>query len=241
MSRTELLLGNEAVERLGHSHVMVVGLGGVGGFTAELLARAGIGELTLVDADSVHESNINRQVIALHSTLKESKVELWRQRLLDISPEIKLHCYERFVTEEECDQIPGLEDVDYVVDAIDTLSPKAGLITMLSRRNIPFVSCMGAGSRLNPAAVRLGRLDKVTNCTLAKALRKRLRKMKTPLNIRVVFSCEAPREGTTLKLEGEQNKKSTSGTISFLPATFACHLAGEVVRELIQSKDEKAS
>ena len=174
-TRTELLLGADRMERLAHSHVLVVGLGGVGAYAAEQICRAGIGHMTIVDADTVNESNINRQLPALHSTLGMPKAEVVARRLLDINPRLKLGVLNEFLRDERTEEVLSATRYDFVVDAIDSLSPKVFLLYHAYQRNIPVVSSMGAGAKMDPSQVRIADISKTCNCALAKAVRKRLR------------------------------------------------------------------
>ena len=214
MQRTELLLGSDRIERLRNARVLVVGLGGVGAYAAEAIARAGVGTMTIADADAVSESNINRQLPALHSTVGEPKAEVMARRLLDINPGLRLTVVRRYIRDEETETLLD-EGFDYVVDAIDTLSPKAGLIRSCLERDIPVVSSMGAGAKTDPTRVRIEDIARSHHCPLAHMLRKRLHKMGIRTGFYVVFSDEPVREGSMMLCE-ETNKKSNVGTISYL-------------------------
>jgi tRNA A37 threonylcarbamoyladenosine dehydratase len=232
MERTELLLGEEKLSKLQAAHVLIVGLGGVGAYAAEMIARAGVGELTLADADRVGESNINRQLIALHSTIGRSKVELVAERLRDINPSIKLHTMEQFIKDEATYTLLDAARYDYVVDAIDTLSPKLALIAASLERGYPLVSSMGAGAKTDPTLMEIKDISKTHHCPLAHMLRKRLHKIGIRKGFRAVFSPEPIREGAMILCE-EQNKKSNMGTISYLPALFGIGCASVVIRDLL--------
>ncbi len=229
--RTQLLLGEELTARLAAAHVLVVGLGGVGAYAAEMLARAGVGRFTLVDADVVAPSNINRQLIALHNTVGRSKVELVAERLRAINPAVALTLREEYLQGEA---IPLLleQPFDYVVDAIDTLAPKVALIEATLASGTPLVSSMGAGGKLDPTQVEVSDIGKSHHCGLAHMLRKRLHKIGIRTGFQVVFSPEPIREGA-MELCEEPNKKSNLGTISYLPAVFGCTCASVVIRGLI--------
>ena len=231
MQRTELLLGSDRIERLRNARVLVVGLGGVGAYAAEAIARAGVGTMTIADADAVFESNINRQLPALHSTVGEPKAEVMARRLLDINPGLRLTVVRRYIRDEETETLLH-EGSDHVVDAIDTLSPKAGLIRSCLERDIPVVSSMGAGAKTDPTRVRIEDIARSHHCPLAHMLRKRLHKMGIRTGFYVVFSDEPVREGSMMLCE-ETNKKSNVGTISYMPAVFGCHCASVVIRGLI--------
>lgn len=232
-SRTSLLVGEEMLQRLADSHVLLVGLGGVGGYTAEILTRSGVGRLTIVDNDVVNSTNINRQLIALHSTIGQSKANLWAERIRDINPEIQLEVRQQFVRDEDTFELLDAAPYDFVVDAIDTLSPKVHLIKGLVERGIPFVSVMGTGAKFDPREIKIGRMDRAKNCPLARMIRKRLRKLQVPLKFQVVYSEELPREEAILVTEGEQNKKSMTGTIAHNPAVAGCYAAYAALDHLI--------
>ncbi|MFI3266848.1 MAG: tRNA threonylcarbamoyladenosine dehydratase [Rikenellaceae bacterium] len=232
LERTELLLGEQKLNILKQSHVAVVGLGGVGAYAAEMLVRSGIGELTIVDADIVSLSNINRQLIALHSTVGKAKSDILAERLKDINPDVKLTVITQYIKDELTDQLLDGAKYDYIVDAIDTLSPKVNLIIGALERKIPLVSSMGAGAKTDPTIVEVKDISKSHHCPLAHMLRKRLHKQGIRKGFRVVFSAEPVREGAMIISE-EQNKKSNVGTISYMPAVFGCTCASVVIRDLL--------
>lgn len=232
LERTELLLGSEKTKRLQNARVLVVGLGGVGAYAAEMLARSGIGALTIVDADDVSETNINRQLVALHSTVGRPKAEILAARLQDINPQLRLTVLREYVRDEATDRLLDGGKFDYAVDAIDTLSPKVNLIKGALDRGIPLVSSMGAGAKTDPTLIEIRDIAKSHHCPLAHMLRKRLHKAGILTGFRVVFSPEAVREGAMILCE-ETNKKSNVGTISYMPALFGCHCASVVIRGLI--------
>lgn len=234
-SRTELLIGEEGLEKLSKSHVLQVGLGGVGAYSAEQLCRAGVGEMTIVDADTVSVSNINRQLPALHSTVGKSKVQVMADRLLDINPDLKLHCIEEFIRDERTAEILNAAPFDCVLDAIDSLSPKVYLIFQALQRQIPVVSVMGAGGKMDPTKIQIADISKSYNCHLAKTVRKRLYRMGVRHGFDVVFSSEhVPEEVVIIEKDESINKLSTVGTISYMPATFGCFAAAAVLRKLIE-------
>ena len=232
LERTTLLLGDEKLEQLRNANVLVVGLGGVGAYAAEMIARAGVNKMTIADADTVSPTNINRQLIALHSTIGEQKAELMRKRLLDINPELELEVVNRFIKDDETDALLDSQQFDFVVDAIDTLSPKLALIKGALDRNIPLVSSMGAGAKTDPTKMEICDIAKTHHCPLAHMLRKRLHKMGIRTGFYAVFSAEPIREGAMI-LSEERNKKSNTGTISYMPAVFGCACASVVVRDLL--------
>lgn len=232
LERTSLLLGDEKLERLRNANVLVVGLGGVGAYAAEMIARAGVGRMTIADADVVSESNINRQLIALHSTVNRPKTEVMAERLRDINSKIELTIVSRFIKDDETDALLDSDNFDYVVDAIDTLSPKLALIKGALDRQIPLVSSMGAGAKTDPAKMEICDIAKTHHCPLAHMLRKRLHKIGVRKGFTAVFSPEPVREGAMILCE-EQNKKSNMGTISYIPAVFGIGCASVVIRGLI--------
>lgn len=234
LSRTELLLGKEKLSRLAESSVFVAGLGGVGAYAAEMLARAGVGNLTIADGDVVVPSNKNRQLIALDSTLGKPKTELLEGRLLDINPDLNLTVYHEFLRDDRLNDILATGNFDYVVDAIDTLSPKIFLIYGALKNNLPLVSSMGAGGKLDPLQVKIADVSESYNCRLAYILRKRLRRLGVSKGFKVVFSTEQVPKETIVLTDGEQNKKSNVGTISYMPAVFGCYCASVVIRDLSQ-------
>ena len=232
LERTSLLLGDEKLEKLRNANVLVVGLGGVGAYAAEMIARAGVGRMTIADADVVSESNINRQLIALHSTVNRPKTDVMAERLRDINPTIELTGVSRFIKDDETDALLDSDKFDYVVDAIDTLSPKLALIKGALDRQIPLVSSMGAGAKTDPTRMEICDIAKTHHCPLAHMLRKRLHKIGIRKGFFAVFSPEPVREGAMILCE-EQNKKSNMGTISYIPAMFGIGCASVVIRGLI--------
>lgn len=232
LERTTLLLGEEKLELLKRANVLVVGLGGVGAYAAEMIARAGVGRMTIADADTVSVTNINRQLIALHSTIGEEKSDLMAQRLRDINPQIELTVINRFIKDDETDALLDSDSFDFVVDAIDTLSPKLALIKGALERGIPLVSSMGAGAKTDPTKMEICDISRTHHCPLAHMLRKRLHKIGIRKGFHAVFSPEPVREGAMILCE-EQNKKSNTGTISYIPALFGIGCASVVVRSLI--------
>lgn len=230
--RTRLLLGEEKSERLRRAHVLVVGVGGVGAYAAEMLCRAGVGRLTLVDADTVQPTNINRQLPALHSTLGQPKVEVLAARFRDINPEVELTVLPVFLKDENIPQLLDAARYDFVVDAIDTLAPKCYLIAEALRRRIKIVSSMGAGAKSDITQICFADIWDTYHCGLSKAVRKRLQKLGIRHKLPVVFSTEQADPKAVLLTDDEQNKKSTCGTVSYMPAVFGCYLAEYVIRRL---------
>ncbi|MCK5168448.1 MAG: tRNA threonylcarbamoyladenosine dehydratase [Bacteroidales bacterium] len=231
--RTELLIGKDKVKKLKNSHVLVVGLGGVGTYAAESLCRAGIGELTIVDGDLLHPSNKNRQLPALESTIGKPKAEILGKRLLDINPELKLNVIQEYIREERIKEILNTP-YDYVVDAIDTLTPKVYLIYHSLQKGLKIVSSLGAGGRLDPTKVTIKDISKSFNCRLGATLRKRLRKLRINKGFKVVFSEDKWDENAVIADEQDENKKSTVGTISYMPPIYGCFCASVVIRDLIE-------
>ncbi|MCF8294879.1 MAG: tRNA threonylcarbamoyladenosine dehydratase [Bacteroidales bacterium] len=234
LDRTRMLLGEEGLERLSKAHVLVVGLGGVGAYAAEMICRAGIGELTIVDGDVVHPTNRNRQLSALISTEGMPKAAVIASRLLDINPELKLNVIAEYIKDDRMIDILN-HPYDYVVDAIDTLAPKVFLIFHSLQKNLRVVSSMGAGGKFDPSAIKIADISNSYNCTLARMLRKRLHKLGVHKGFKVVFSSEFHDKTKVCITEGEANKKTTVGTISYFPAIFGCFAASVVIRELLEN------
>lgn len=233
LQRTSLLLGAEQVARLQSSRILVVGVGGVGAYAAEMLVRAGVSSMTIIDSDEVSPSNINRQLVALHSTVGKIKVEVLAQRLADINPALQLSARAQYL---EVDGVEALlqEGYDFVVDAIDTVAPKVALLAACMRQGIAVVSSMGAGARLDPSQIHYADIANTSICGLARAVRSRLRKMGIRGKLPVVFSTEVPRAEAVQEVTGERNKRTTVGTVSYMPAIFGCYLASYVIRKLTQ-------
>ncbi len=228
--RTKLLFGEEKVAKLNNSHVLIVGVGGVGGYACEQLCRAGLGELTIVDADVVDATNINRQLLALSTNVGNSKVNELEKRLLNINPNLKINKIEEYIHEQEIDEILK-NSYDFVIDAIDTLAPKVHLVATCYKNNIPIISSMGAGGKSDPSMIAISDISKSYNCGLARMLRKRLHKRGIRKGLKVVFSPEEIDKNAMVLVES-QNKKSNMGTVSYMPAIFGCMCASHVIREL---------
>ena len=226
------MLGEDRMNYLSGCHVLVVGLGGVGAYAAEQLCRAGIGKMTIVDADTVNESNLNRQLPALRSMIGRPKAEVVAQRLLDINPELELTVHNEFIRDERTEAILDEANYQFVVDAIDSLSPKVFLLYHALRRQIPVVSSMGAGAKTDPSQVRIADISKTQNCALAKAVRKRLRTLGVNKGIAAVFSTEMANPDAVIEVDDEQCKRTTTGTISYMPALFGCFLSAHVLRNI---------
>lgn len=234
--RTELLLGKESLNRLQKSHVLILGLGGVGAYAAEQLARAGIGKLSIVDGDSIHPSNRNRQLLALKSTEGKAKAQLLKGRLLDINPKLEVEAIQEYVHEVRINQILT-KKYDYVIDAIDTLTPKLLLIQAALRTKNPLISSMGSGGKMDPLKIQISDISETYNDKLARILRKRLRKFGIQNGFKAVFSHELIKPDSFEPVENELNKKTRVGTISYMPALFGIHLAAEVIRCLISEEE----
>lgn len=239
MQRTGILLGEEKIEKIVDAHVLVVGLGGVGGIAAEMICRAGVRKMTLVDADTVDPTNRNRQIPALATTEGMLKVEVLAQRLRDINPEIELVLIPEYIKDQRCDQLLDSDTYNYVVDAIDTLSPKVHLIIKCIERRLPLVSSMGAGGRIDPTKVKIDDVSKSYNCSLARDVRKKLHKHGVFQGLKVVFSDEKIDKNKVISTPDDMRKKSVIGTISYMPAIFGCTLASVVVRGLAERKIKK--
>lgn len=232
LERTELLVKKDGLDTLKKSNVLVIGMGGVGSFAAEFIARAGIGSMTIVDGDVVDITNINRQLPALNSTIRTSKVEVMKNRLLDINPDLKLTVLNEFISPERAFEIVD-PNFDFVVDCIDSITPKVNLILACKRKRVKVVSSMGAGGKLNPALVKVSDIKKTRDCYLAKTVRKRLAKEGILKGVKVVFSTETP-IAESLQLTANQDfKKSYYGTISYMPALFGLYAASEVINYLL--------
>jgi len=233
LDRTNLLLGPENLEKLKNANVLVVGLGGVGAVAAEMICRAGVGKMTIADGDVVEITNRNRQLPALKSTEGRPKTEILAQRLFDINPGLELNSVFEFVRDERAVELLKSQSFDYVVDAIDTLSPKVFLIHHALELGLNLVSSMGAGGKIDPSKVAVTDISKSYNCKLARMIRKRLNKLGIKKGFKVVFSPEEVDENA-IRLEEGQNKKSSVGTISYMPAVFGCFAASVVIRDLAE-------
>ena len=227
--RTELLLGEEKMKRIRASHVLVVGLGGVGAYAAEMLCRAGVGRMTIVDADTVQPTNMNRQLPAMHSTLGMPKAEVLAARYKDINPDIELTVLPVYLKDENIPELLDSAKFDFIVDAIDTISPKCFLIYEAMKRHIKIVSSM---AKSDITQIRFADLWDTYHCGLSKAVRKRLQKMGVKRKLPVVFSTEQADPKAVLLTDDERNKKSTCGTVSYMPAVFGCYLAEYVIKRI---------
>ena len=237
---TELLVKEEGIERLQSANILIVGLGGVGSFAAEFLVRSGIGNLTIVDGDTVDITNINRQLPALNSTIGKNKTDVVAERILDINPKINLKKINEFLEPEQMEELLTQEKFDYVLDCIDSLSPKLALIITCKRKKIKLVSAMGAGGKTDPSKVMVRDISKTNNCFLAKQIRKKLKKEQIHKGFRCVFSTEIQDENSLKMTDGSNYKKSFYGTISYMPAIFGLYAAAEVIRFLLKKEQNEA-
>lgn len=235
LSRTELCLGPEGLKKLQSANVLVVGLGGVGAYAAEMICRAGVGKMTIVDGDTIHVSNRNRQLPALTSTEGMPKAEVMGHRLTDINPDLDLTVIQEFIKDERMVEILG-QQFDYVVDAIDTLAPKVFLIFHSITKHYPVVSSMGAGGKLDPTRIIISDISATTDCALARILRKRLHRLGIRDGFKAVYSPEVVKKTMVRTVEGEQNKASVVGTVSYMPAAFGIACASVVIRDLTDNQ-----
>lgn len=231
--RAELLFKTEGIATLKNAKVLVVGLGGVGSFAAEFLARAGVGNMTIVDGDVVDITNINRQLPALHSTVNEPKIKIVGDRLMDINPELNLERIQEFISPERAYEIVT-EDFDYVLDCIDSITPKLNLIKAAKQKKVKVISNMGAGGKMLSSKVVVKDISKTNVCPLAKVIRKRLRKEGISSGVKAVFSLEKPDETSLKMTDGKNFKKSFFGTNSWMPALFGLHAAETVIVYLLK-------
>lgn len=235
LSRTSLLIGEEKVWELTKKHVMIVGMGGVGSFAAEFICRSGIGKMTIIDGDVVDPSNRNRQLPALATNHGVSKADIMAERLKAINPEVELRVIKEFINPHMVEHLFD-ERPDYVVDAIDSITPKLTFIKKAWSEKLPLVSSMGAGAKLDPTRLQVVDISKTYQCPFAQQIRKMLKKDKIYKGIKVVFSPEMPVKESLMLTDGSNYKKSAYGTISYLPATFGAVLASVVIRDLIGEK-----
>lgn len=231
LERTELLLGKERLSKLKNSNVLIVGLGGVGAFAAEMLCRAGIGKITIVDGDTIHTTNRNRQLLALRSTEGSVKASYMGARMKDINPLLDLTVINEYIKDDRMIEILD-HGYDYLVDAIDTLSPKVFLIYHAVMKKIPVVSSMGSGGKFDPAQISVKDISGTTGCPLARILRKRLHRLGVREGVTAVYSPEEVDKSKVVTVAGEPNKASVVGTISYMPAAFGIACASVVIRDL---------
>lgn len=231
-TRTELIIGSENIQKLKNTHVLIAGLGGVGGYVAEMLARSGVGELTVIDSDVISKTNKNRQIIALDSTIGKSKVDIITKRLVDINSEIVINKKEIYLTEGTIEEVL-IKEYDYIVDAIDTLTPKIHFIKICLENKLRLISSLGAGAKLDPSKILVTDISKSYNDNLARILRKRLHRIGIKTGFKVVFSSESVIKTAIIETEGERNKRSTIGSISYMPAIFGINIAATVIKDII--------
>ncbi len=240
-ARTEILLGQKGLARLAESHVLIAGLGGVGGACAESLCRAGIGTLTLVDFDKVEKTDLNRQLIATHSTLGQQKVDVLGERLHDINPDTHIVKRNEFIDREKAEAIAQEQDLDFVADCIDAIAYKTVLIDSCNRQGMPIISSMGAGGRLDPTQVKISRMDKTQNCALAREMRKQLRRIHASLKFPVVHSTELqikalPHQAVCATDTAPAGRpRAVNGAISYMPNIFGLMMAGHIIQTLLKS------
>lgn len=239
-ARTEILIGLEGIEKLWNTHVLIAGLGGVGGACAEALCRAGVGKMTIVDHDDISDTNINRQIIALHSTVGKPKVEVMAQRLLDISPELDLNIKREFIKADSVKQISQNSHIDTVADCIDSIACKSALVASCLTHHKKIISAMGAGGKLDPTKVTITSLNQTHGDPLAREMRKALRRLNSPLNYPVVYSTEAvvkkglqhqPVEGNDVSASGRA--RAVNGAISYMPNIFGMMMAGHIIKSTL--------
>ncbi|MBA9074054.1 tRNA A37 threonylcarbamoyladenosine dehydratase [Flavobacterium gossypii] len=234
--RAELLFKKEGLEKLKNSNVLIVGVGGVGSFAAEFIARAGVGKMTIVDGDVVDITNINRQLPALHSTVGVSKIDVVGDRLMDINPELQLTKIKEFLSPERAFEIVT-NDFDYVMDCIDSVTPKLNLIIASKRKKIKIISSMGAGGKMEAAKVKVSDISKTKNCYLAKAIKRRLKEVKIDKGVKAVYSSEIQDTSSLRMTDGKNFKKSFYGTNSYMPGLFGLHAAETVIRYLLKKEE----
>lgn len=234
ISRTTLLIGEEKLNKLIKAHVLVVGLGGIGSYAAEFIARAGVGKMTIVDGDVVDPTNRNRQIQALSSTHGLSKAELLEQRLKDINPEIEIHVIKDFLSPEKAYEIIQADDYDYIVDAIDSITPKLNLLIAAYRLNKSIIASGGAGGKTDPSKIQVADISETYDCFFVRVVRKRLKREKIYTGIDIVFSPELQPKSALIMTDGANYKRSAYGTISYMPAAFGGFCASVVIQELIK-------
>jgi tRNA A37 threonylcarbamoyladenosine dehydratase len=240
MQRTRLLVGDKGLDILQNAHVLVVGLGGVGSYAAEALCRAGIGTLTIVDGDVVDPTNRNRQLQALATTHGQSKAKLMEDRLTQINPQVKLNVIAEFQDPEKMIALLNEKKFDYVIDAIDSITPKINLIKSCITQNINIVSSMGAGGKMDPTQLRVVDISETHHCPMAYYMRKRLKREGIKTGLKAVFSTELPLRESIMKTDGSNYKKSAYGTISYIPAVFGMTCASVVIRDLVDWKEVRS-
>lgn len=231
-SRTRLLIGKEGIEKLSNSHVAVFGLGGVGGYVVEALVRSGVGAIDIIDNDKICTTNLNRQIYALNSTIGKYKVDVAKERILDINPNVKVHTYKTFFTPETASEF-DFAKYDYIIDAIDTVTAKLSLIENAKKNNIPIICSMGTGNKINPAKLEITDIAKTSVCPLARVIRTELKKRNIS-DVKVVYSKEIPVKHKEQSTE-ETIKHTITGSTSFVPPVAGLIIASEVIKDLIQN------
>ncbi|MGN6494083.1 MAG: tRNA threonylcarbamoyladenosine dehydratase [Agriterribacter sp.] len=234
LSRTSLLIGKENLLKLTKAHVLIIGLGGVGSFAAEFICRSGIGTMTIVDGDVVDPTNRNRQLPALATNHGQSKASIMAERLQSINPELGLHAVKTFVNPEAVEKILDAAAYDYIVDAIDSVTPKVTFLKEAYTRRMPIVSSMGAGGKMDPTLLKVADISKTVICPFAQQVRKNLKQHNIYKGIKAVYSPEAPAKESLMYTDGSNFKKSAYGTMSYLPATFGAVCASVVIRDLVE-------
>jgi tRNA A37 threonylcarbamoyladenosine dehydratase len=232
LERTELLIGKEALDKLQNSHVLVVGLGGVGSYAAETMVRSGIGKITIVDGDEVDPTNKNRQLQALDSTVGLQKAEVLRQRFLDINPDLDITVYDQFMTPEAMETFLRGSNFDFAMDCIDSITPKLTFILILRRMRCKLISSMGAGGKMDPSKIKIADIKKTHNCKFAAHVKKRLKKRGVRDGVLTCFSAENQDADALQLTDGTNFKKSFYGTIAYMPAMFGMTMAAEVIKRL---------
>ncbi|MBS9774288.1 MAG: tRNA threonylcarbamoyladenosine dehydratase [Tenacibaculum sp.] len=232
LSRTELLIGKESLQKLKNAHILVVGLGGVGSYAAETMIRSGVSKITIIDGDTVDITNKNRQLQALNSTVGLSKADVLRNRFLDINPDLDITVYNKFLEPEAMQELLTNNKFNFVMDCIDSLSPKISLILTLRGMKQPFISSMGSGGKLDPTKIKIKDIKKTRECKFAQAIKKRLSKYKVKDDVLCVYSEEIQIRESLQLTDGSNYKKSFYGTIAYMPAMFGMTMAYEVIRRL---------
>lgn len=235
LERTELLVKKEGIKKLQNANILIVGLGGVGSFVAEFIARAGVGKITIVDGDAFDETNKNRQLPALNSTVGKSKTTVIAERLKDINPDLELTVLEEFLSPERAFEIVS-QEYDYVMDCIDSITPKINLIVAAKRKKVKLISSMGAGGKLDASKVVVKDISKTKNCKMARALKKRLKERKVNKGITAVYSEEVQIPESLALTNGTNFKKSYYGTISYMPAAFGLQASSFVINKILNKK-----
>ncbi|MBN1971911.1 MAG: tRNA threonylcarbamoyladenosine dehydratase [Candidatus Delongbacteria bacterium] len=232
--RTILAVGESGMTKLENSSILICGVGGVGSWAAEMIARAGVGEITIVDNDTVDVSNINRQMPALHKNIGKLKVDVVKERLMEINPELRIHTFSIFIEEASLEQL-FIKKYDYIVDAIDSITPKVLLIKKALDNNIPIVSSMGAGAKFDPLQIKVEDISKTKICPLARIVRTKLKSYGVYKGFKAIYSTEPAKKEAVIDGEQKNYKRSVLGTISYLPSTFGMVAASVVIRDLIKA------